>query len=132
MKTSRKAFSMIELIFAIVILGTIAAVAIPKLSNSKTSANVAVIKQDISTLVTSLQSYYLLNDRLEKISDVVNLNNKIWNIEDKKVTVTFEDQECLALEITGTTILVSIDQTSTPLCQKLYDDGIRNTTYNLM
>jgi general secretion pathway protein G len=132
MKTSRKAFSMIELIFAIVILGTIAAVAIPKLSNSKNSANVAVIKQDISTVVTSLQSYYLLNDKLDKISDVVNLNSKIWDISDNRVSVSFDSKECVSIEISGSSIVLSIDHESTSMCQKLYDDGIKNNTYNLM
>ena len=70
----KKAFSLIELIFIISVLGIIAAVAVPKLLDSRSSAVVTTIKQDIVTITTSIQSYYMLNSGIEKITDSVNIN----------------------------------------------------------
>jgi general secretion pathway protein G len=49
---------MIELIFVIVIIGILAAVAIPKLSATRDDAKVSACMQDIATLMTDLSSYY--------------------------------------------------------------------------
>ncbi|MEZ7933981.1 MAG: prepilin-type cleavage/methylation domain-containing protein [Sulfurospirillum sp.] len=49
---------MIELIFVIVILGILAAVAIPRLAATRDDAAVSAATADISTLYTDLASYY--------------------------------------------------------------------------
>ena len=59
----KSAFSLLELIFAIVILGIVASFAIPKYIDTKDSALVSTIKRDLNTAVSSLQSYYLLNQK---------------------------------------------------------------------
>ena len=51
MNRVKKAFSLIELIFVIVVIGIIASVAIPKLTNIKTFASASVVKQDLNTIV---------------------------------------------------------------------------------
>jgi len=58
MNNMRRGFTMIELIFVIVIIGILAAVAIPKLSATRDDAKVSACMQDISTLLTDLSSYY--------------------------------------------------------------------------
>ena len=45
----KSAFSLLELIFAIVILGIIASFAVPKLMDTKDSALISTIKRDINT-----------------------------------------------------------------------------------
>ena len=76
----QKAFSLIELIFVIAVLGIIATVAVPKLLDSRSGAIVTTIKQDISTITTAIQSHYMLNGKIEKITDSVNINEKNWII----------------------------------------------------
>ena len=54
----KKGFTMIELIFVIVILGILAAVAIPKLNATRDDAEVAKFATNISTVLGDFQSYY--------------------------------------------------------------------------
>lgn len=67
----KKAFSLLELIFAIVVIGIIASFAIPKYIDTRDSALASTIKRDLITVITSVQSYYLINNKIEKISDAV-------------------------------------------------------------
>lgn len=54
----RKGFTMIELIFVIVILGILAAVAIPRLAATRDDAEIAKAVNNINTLVSDVGSYY--------------------------------------------------------------------------
>lgn len=58
---SRSAFTMIELIFVIVILGVLAAVAIPKLSATRDDAIVVRVAQSVSTAAMEIATYAVAN-----------------------------------------------------------------------
>jgi prepilin-type N-terminal cleavage/methylation domain-containing protein len=56
--TNRKGFTLIELLIVVVIIGILAAVAIPKFSNTKSKAYVASMKSDLKNLVSTQESYF--------------------------------------------------------------------------
>lgn len=131
MKNAKKAFSLIELIFIIAVIAIIAAVAVPKLMDSKSNALIASIKQDISTITTSIQSYRMLNTELDKISDAVSLNESRWEIADTKVVYNIDETPCITINVTTSVVTVVIDDDSSDLCQKMADNGIVNQSFEL-
>ncbi len=55
----RKGFTMIELIFVIVILGVLASVAIPRLAATRDDAEVAKAATNLTTAVNDIANYYI-------------------------------------------------------------------------
>ena len=56
--TNRKGFTLIELLIVVVIIGILAAVAIPKFANTKEKAYVASMKADLKNLVGVQEAFY--------------------------------------------------------------------------
>lgn len=129
--SNKRAFSLIELIFIIAVLAIIAAVAVPKLMDSKSNALVTSIKQDITTITNSIQSYHMLNNSIDKISDVVTLDTNRWEVKDKKVLYKVDTKPCVTIEITGAKLNVTVDTSSSEICKKISDHGIINQTLEL-
>src|ERR1700710_1943139 len=57
-KNIRKGFTLIELLIVVVIIGILAAIAIPKFANTKTKAYTAAMKSDLRNLVTAEEAYF--------------------------------------------------------------------------
>ena len=55
---NRKGFTLIELLIVVVIIGILAAIAIPKFANTKEKAYVASMKSDLRNLVTAQEAYF--------------------------------------------------------------------------
>ena len=55
--TDKKGFTLIELLIVIVIIGVLAAIAIPKFANTKEKAFVATMKADLRNLATYEERY---------------------------------------------------------------------------
>ncbi len=53
-----KGFTLIELLIVVVIIGILAAIAIPKFVNTKEKAYIAAMKADLRNLVTAEEAYY--------------------------------------------------------------------------
>lgn len=82
----KKGFTMIELIFVIVILGILAAVAIPKLAATRDDAEISKTASNIQTLISDLGSYY--TSQGEFASDPKKMSNV-------KTPVNAKNDKCL-------------------------------------
>ena len=56
--TEKKGFTLIELLIVVVIIGILAAIAIPKFANTKEKAYVASMKSDLRNMATSEEAYF--------------------------------------------------------------------------
>ncbi len=54
----RKGFTLIELLIVVVIIGILAAIAIPKFANTKSKAYITAMKSDLRNLVTAEEAYF--------------------------------------------------------------------------
>lgn len=130
----KPAFSLLELIFAIVVLGIIVSVAVPRFMDTKDSALVSTIKRDVNTAINSIQSYYLLNQKIEKLTDAMDISESNWFVEDLKLT---DKNACLTLEVknssteTKTIDLVVDSSKDTTICKKLRDAGLVSKSVEL-
>lgn len=55
---NRKGFTLIELLIVVVIIGILAAIAIPKFANTKEKAYLATMKSDLRNLLTAQEAYF--------------------------------------------------------------------------
>ena len=85
----KKGFTMIELIFVIVILGILASVAVPRLASTREDAEISATVANLRTLVSDASSYYVANGTFKpkgtqaKWRDVTNVPLR----DDKKALV---------------------------------------------
>jgi prepilin-type N-terminal cleavage/methylation domain-containing protein len=59
---NRKGFTLIELLIVVVIIGILAAIAIPKFANTKQKAILASMKSDLRNLVTAQEAFFSDNN----------------------------------------------------------------------
>ena len=64
----RKGFTMIELIFVIVILGVLASVAIPRLAATRDDAEVAKAATNLTTAISDISAYYTAKGTFSGVS----------------------------------------------------------------
>lgn len=119
----KKAFTMVELIFVIVILGILAMVALPRLAGSKKDAEITRAKAEIAAIRSAIQTYRGANllaqkgsgypEKLDKktIEEITNGTKlgKSWRVN---------DDDTLTLTIAGDTTTFNYDKAKGSLtCQ---------------
>ena len=62
MRTNRKGFTLIELLIVVVIIGILAAIAIPKFADTKKKAYLTAMKSDLKNMVSSAEAFFSDNN----------------------------------------------------------------------
>ena len=125
----KKAFTMVELVFVIVILGILTMVALPRLVGSKEDAEITRVKAEIAAIRSAIQTHRGANilaqkgggypekldkKTIEEITNGTKLSKKYWSVNDSgnQLTVT----------IAGNTTTFTYDRTTGRLtCQNTND-----------
>src|SRR2546425_1022960 len=84
---NRKGFTLIELLIVVVIIGILAAIAIPKFANTKEKAYIASMKSDLRNMVTAQEAFFA--DSVKYSANVgTNPGQVQWNPTQGNVLVT--------------------------------------------
>jgi len=128
----KKAFTMIELIFVIVIIGILAAVAIPKLMATRTDAKASTLANEVQSAVQEISSYvtarggdanstelYKMSQVLKKMQDDGQGQENDDNADSpftKRFDVNTSGGVCVKLETNNTTLQVKKGDASDLVC----------------
>ncbi|ULO04298.1 type II secretion system protein [Campylobacter sp. RM12651] len=105
----KKAFTMIELIFVIVILGILAAVAIPKLNATRDDAEITKGVSNFSTLLSDIASYYTAKGSFAtNIQDMTNVVMQPHTSNTSTAYLYIKDLNCVTInaQAGGSTIKI--------------------------
>ena len=99
----RAGFTMIELIFVIVILGILAAVAIPKLAATRDDAKIAKGATELATTVSDIGAYYTANGALTKAETMSNVfAGDTTDLNTSGNSISLPGNDCITITGEGT------------------------------
>jgi len=129
----KKAFTMIELIFVIVILGILAAVAIPKLMSTRDDAQTATLTTQLQAANREIISYYTSQGGEVNFSEINNSSQVVLNelihygwveVKDDNHSVFYSDRDnkvvCINYYTDGSQIEIEQNTSNnSPLCNDI-------------
>ena len=104
MLRNSKGFTLIELLIVVVIIGILAAIAIPKFANTKEKAYISAMKSDLRNLAAAQEAYFA--DELSYTTVMTNLDfNQSQNVTISIASGDADDWRATATHtgVTGTT-----------------------------
>lgn len=126
----RSAFTIIELIFVIVIIGALVAIAIPKLMATRDDAKVSKMMMSIGNIISEITNY--ANAKKTTTTDLSEMSNSLKGLvingeancsEENQSIIKMGGVDCIKLEVIHTTtnndLNVSTISTTNNLCKYL-------------
>lgn len=127
-----RAFSMVELLFVLVIIGILASIALPRINFSRTNALSIAIQSDIQTIISSTQEYAITHEITAQNANPqwlithLNLSAQRWivngdSLKLAKNGVLDSQNDCVSIRFNNTQSLqVSFNRSiNSNLCQNL-------------
>jgi len=112
LSANRKGFTLIEVVIAAVVIGILAAVAVPRLSASKDKAYIAAMKADLHT-VAIFEEQYAAENHGQYFSGVATSDTPLNGFTPSKgVTMTLTSFNILGSQLADWTAVVKHSQTS--------------------
>ena len=121
----RKGFTMIELIFVIVILGVLASVAIPRLAATRDDAEVAKAATNLTTAVSDITAYYTAKGKFSTTSNFTEITNALdksgnLKVKGSTVCVVVKLPDATAQKASGAVKLtLEFKKDADPVCKQL-------------
>ncbi|WP_286337854.1 type II secretion system protein [Hydrogenimonas cancrithermarum] len=134
----KRAFTIVELVFVIVIIGILAAVAIPKLNATRVDAKTSVLAQKIILSINEIKSHALASGNLDNnITAYSNMVNEmiaegvaVLNHDGSQITIdTGSENSCLSLSLVGNNQELNLSVT---MGQNISDDPICDGVQKLL
>lgn len=105
---NRKGFTLIELLIVVVIIGILAAIAIPKFAATKDKAKLASVKTDVRNLMTAQEAYFSDFATYGSLANVQSASN--FSLSSGNTAAAAAAASGFTVTITNSTITSAIDQ----------------------